>query len=284
MTLSSRFLGATGFVLLTVVGSQLAANAQVAEPASPNLSALDQRLSAFKEPTKPAQLAHQPVSEPLDLEPAAAEATQSGEPQVAELPAEPAEAVSVTAEPLTPAEIEPQMAVTDSVDRTVTEANEVAQLPTPADETDEVAQFPGPIAGGNTSFVGIGGNIGLGDDGAPGGDPAFAVISKIAFTNRLAVRPSALIGDDVSFLIPVTYRFGQVLPDVGQFDLQPYAGAGVGFSVGDDSEIAGLISAGLDVPISNQFTANGQANLSIGDDTGFGVTLGVGYNFSNLFQ
>ncbi|MEO1352268.1 MAG: hypothetical protein AAFW84_26280 [Cyanobacteria bacterium J06635_15] len=121
------------------------------------------------------------------------------------------------------------------------------------------------------NFVGGGINIGLGDDDSIVGDTNFAVISKISLINRLAVRPAALIGDDVDFLLPVTYT-----PRIPTPRFAPYVGAGVG--IGDDVEA--LVVAGADVPISRQFTANGQAHVGFGDDTGVGIMLGVGYNFS----
>ncbi len=131
----------------------------------------------------------------------------------------------------------------------------------------------------NSSFVGIGGDIGYADD------ISFAVISKIAFTNRLAVRPSVLIGEDVAVLVPVTYDFRQYAPEAGGFQFIPYGGVGAAYNSSDDSDsdINLLLSAGVDVPVSRRFTVNAQANLGVFNDTDFGVTVGAGYNIGNLF-
>lgn len=278
MTLSNRLVGQSartaGIALLALISSQLAASAQVAEPADVKQSLLQKPGSELAtDINEPAQLADEPEPGALDLEVMRADvADQAAEQPVSELPAEPVEPnLTPTAEQLSPAELEPPSAVTAPADPT-------------ADEAVELAQVPGAGIITNNSYIGIGGNIGVGEDGAPGGDPGFAFISKIGFTDRFAVRPAVIIGDDVSILVPVTFDIAQALPSVGEFDLQPYVGGGVAFSVGDDSEVAGLLSAGLDVPISSRFTANGQANLGIGDDLGFGVTLGVGYNFGNLLR
>ena len=45
-----------------------------------------------------------------------------------------------------------------------------------------------------------------------------------------------------------------------------------------------LLSAGADVPLSDQFTLNAQANVGVLNDTEFGVTVGVGYNFGRLIR
>ena len=130
----------------------------------------------------------------------------------------------------------------------------------------------------NSSFVGIGGDIGYADD------ISFAVISKIAFANRIAVRPSVLFGDDVAVLVPVTYDFRQYAPDAGGFRIIPYGGVGAAYSSGDgDSDINLLLSAGVDVPVTRQITVNAQANLGLFSDTDFGVTVGAAYNIGNLF-
>lgn len=166
-----------------------------------------------------------------------------------------------------------------------------AQNPTAADlspEPIELSQveisqvgIPRNQAGVSRNFIGIGGNIGFDDDSTIG-DSGFAVISKLSLADNISLRPAAVIDDDVTFLVPVTYNFVSRAVDIGPRSLVPYVGGGVAISTEDDSEVAGLISAGVDVPISSQFTANGQANLSIADETGFSILLGIGYNFSGL--
>lgn len=128
-----------------------------------------------------------------------------------------------------------------------------------------------------SDFIGIGADFGYADD------VSFAVISKISINDQIAVRPSVLVGNDFAVLVPVTYEFSQFAANAGGLQLRPYAGAGVSYSDGDDnSDINLLLSAGVDVPISRQFTLNGQANLGVLNDTDFGVTVGVGYNFGGF--
>ncbi|BAZ09072.1 hypothetical protein NIES4071_08780 [Calothrix sp. NIES-4071] len=109
-----------------------------------------------------------------------------------------------------------------------------------------------------------------------------AVISKIGLTNNLSVRPAALIGDNAVFLIPVTLDFPvETVTNTGQTQISaaPYVGAGVSVSTADDSNVGFLLSAGVDVPVADQLTANAGVNVSFLDDTNVGLLLGVGYNF-----
>lgn len=136
---------------------------------------------------------------------------------------------------------------------------------------------PGTETRSSPSYIGIGGNIGLTGDTSVG-NGAFAVISKIGLTDYLSVRPSALIEDDAMFLLPVTFDFsGDEVPNA-EFSIAPYLGGGLAISTGRDNTVGALISGGLDIPLSSEFTANAGANVSFINDTNVGLLLGVGYN------
>ncbi|MBD2084843.1 hypothetical protein [Coleofasciculus sp. FACHB-542] len=130
------------------------------------------------------------------------------------------------------------------------------------------------------SYVGVGFNIGFGGDSALG-DGSFAVISKIGLTNTLSVRPSVLLGDDTTFLLPVTYDFNIRQSDPFEpVRFAPYVGGGVTISTGDDSDIGFLVTGGVDVPLTRQFTANAALNIGFqSDEVPVGLILGVGYTF-----
>jgi hypothetical protein len=136
---------------------------------------------------------------------------------------------------------------------------------------------PGTATRSSPSYIGIGGNIGLTGDTSVG-NGAFAVISKIGLTDYLSARPSALIEDDAMFLLPVTFDFsGDEVPNA-EFSIAPYLGGGIAISTGQDNTVGALISGGLDIPLSSEFTANAGANISFVNDTNVGLLLGVGYN------
>jgi hypothetical protein len=140
---------------------------------------------------------------------------------------------------------------------------------------------PGRATRGGSSYIGVGGNIGLGGNTTLS-EGSFAVISKIGLSNNFSVRPSALIGDNTVFLIPLTLDFPaeSVIEDgVQQINVAPYIGAGAAISTGNDSTVGFLLSGGVDVPVSNQITANAGVNVGFIDETEVGLQLGVGYNF-----
>ncbi|MBW4610414.1 MAG: hypothetical protein KME22_25170 [Hassallia sp. WJT32-NPBG1] len=140
---------------------------------------------------------------------------------------------------------------------------------------------PGRATRGGPSYIGVGGNLGIAGETTLS-EGSFAVISKLGLTNNLSVRPTALIGDNAVFLVPVTLDFPvESVTETGeaQISAAPYLGGGVAISTGDDSNVGFLLSGGVDVPIANQLTANAGVNVSFLDDTNIGLLLGVGYNF-----
>ena len=139
---------------------------------------------------------------------------------------------------------------------------------------------PGRTTRGGASYVGIGGNIGLGGDTALGGG-SFVINGKIGLTRSLSVRPTAVIGDDTVFLLPLTYDFTIRQPDPFEpVRYAPFVGGGVALSTDEDDNIGFLLTGGVDVPLSRQFVANGSINVGfIEDTTEVGLILGVGYTF-----
>ncbi|MBD2168786.1 hypothetical protein H6G04_30870 [Calothrix membranacea FACHB-236] len=151
---------------------------------------------------------------------------------------------------------------------------------TSVNQSEEVAQIiqPGRATRSGSSYVGIGGNIGLTGDTRVG-EGSFAVISKIGLTQNLSVRPAALVGDNTVFLVPLTVDFAQRGLEITQASIAPYIGGGVAISTGQDSTVGALISGGVDVPLSPEVTATGGVNVSFIDATDVGLFVGVGYNF-----
>lgn len=117
--------------------------------------------------------------------------------------------------------------------------------------------------------------------GIGGGDEGLVINGKITLDNNLSVRPSVATdfdyddGDDVSYVLPVTYDFNSVDPN-GK--LYPFVGAGIGGDIGDDSTIEFALTAGSDFRFNDRWLANGSINylpFADGDEVGF--TLGIGY-------
>ncbi len=161
------------------------------------------------------------------------------------------------------------------IDQSVVQTNspEVAQLPID----------PGSRTRGGSSYVGIGANVGLSGNTALG-DGNFMIISKIGLTRALALRPGVVLGDDAIFLLPLTYEFSIRRAEALQEALRiaPYIGGGVTIATGEGDEIGLLLTGGVDIPVSSQFTANAALNVGIADETDIGLSVGIGYNFGGF--
>ncbi len=164
--------------------------------------------------------------------------------------------------------------------------SEISSTPTQKVAQDNKVR-PGRSTRSGPSYIGIGGNLGFGGDSALG-DSSFAIISKIGLTSNFSVRPTVLFRDNVTVLIPVTYDFvSQNAVEVSDdfvITAAPYAGAGVAFSTGDNSNFGFLISGGVDVPLSSNFTATAGLNIGFLDGAEVGLLLGVGYTFPNIVR
>ena len=143
---------------------------------------------------------------------------------------------------------------------------------------------PGRSTRSGSSYVGVGGNIGIGSGDTALGEGSFAVISKIGLQRSFSVRPSLLFSGDVTILLPVTYdfSFGEGPTESLGFTAAPYVGIGAAISTGNGANVALLLTGGVDVPISSQFTATAAVNATVTGETAIGVLVGVGYNFSGF--
>ena len=130
------------------------------------------------------------------------------------------------------------------------------------------------------SYIGAGVNIGFDGDTSLG-DFGGVIFGKISLDTNVSLRPAAIIGSDVSFLIPVTYDF--IIPGETPYVPRayvPYAGAGLVISTEDDSNVGFLLTGGLDWHFSDTLVGNAQFNLGAIEDTvDVGITLGIGYKF-----
>jgi hypothetical protein len=142
----------------------------------------------------------------------------------------------------------------------------------------------GPTRGVN-SYVGAAANIGISGGSSSLADGNFMVISKIGLTKVLSVRPGAVFGNDTVITVPVTYdlSFKQFADPFSEpLPLYPYVGAGAAFKTGNQSKIGFLLSGGVDIPLTPQFTANVGVNAAFFNQADIGLTLGVGYNFGGF--
>jgi hypothetical protein len=151
-------------------------------------------------------------------------------------------------------------------------------------DTSDVS--PGRATRSGSSYIGVGGNIGLGDGDTALGEGSFSVFSKVGLTRNVSARPAVLVSDDPTILLPLTLDFTpsvtgatEELTDEFGRRVSPYLGAGVALSTGDDTTVDFLATAGLDVPLSSEFTATASVNATLFDNPAIGLLLGVGFNF-----
>ncbi|NEO97685.1 MAG: hypothetical protein F6K58_03055 [Symploca sp. SIO2E9] len=133
---------------------------------------------------------------------------------------------------------------------------------------------------GGSSYVGIGINLGLTDEGTALGDIAFVINGKVGLTKNISFRPAALIADNAVFLLPVTYDF--TVQPVDPFEpvrIAPFVGGGIGFATDNDNTVGFVLTGGVDWPFARQFVANASVNVGFFDQTDLGIILGVGYTF-----
>ncbi|MBP5977344.1 hypothetical protein HW132_32670, partial [Brasilonema sp. CT11] len=132
------------------------------------------------------------------------------------------------------------------------------------------------------SYIGIGPNFGFSGGDTALADNAFTIFSKIGITKNFSFRPAAVFSDNAVFLLPVTFDF-PVKPvtdlEEEQINFIPYVGAGAAISTSGDSSVGFLLTGGVDVPLSREFTATAGLNVGFLDQTDVGLVLGVGYNF-----
>ena len=140
---------------------------------------------------------------------------------------------------------------------------------------------PGRSTQSGSSYVGIGGNIGIGSGDTALGNGSFTVISKIGLTRNFSVRPSVLFGNSTTILVPITYDFSFGEGPTGSlgFRAAPYLGVGAAISTGNETKVGLLLTGGIDVPLSSQFTATAAVNASVTGKAAVGILVGVGYNF-----
>ena len=182
--------------------------------------------------------------------------------------------------PTAPTQTTPEIQPTVPTQTTPTAPTESAPQTTPI--LNQVS--PGRSTRSGSSYFGVGGNIGIGSGGTAIGDGSFALISKIGLLPSFSVRPSLLFSGDVTILLPVTYdfSFGEGPTETLGFSAAPFVGIGAAISTGDGADVALLLTGGVDVPISSQFTATASVNATVTGEAAIGILLGVGYNFSGF--
>jgi hypothetical protein len=125
----------------------------------------------------------------------------------------------------------------------------------------------------NYNYVGIG-----------GGDDGFLINGKLSVADNISIRPEVATdfdfedGEDVSYLVPLTYDFNTI--GTGRYALNPYLGAGATGAIGEDSAVELAVVAGADYRFAKKYVANGSVNYApFADNDEIGFSIGVGRIF-----
>jgi hypothetical protein len=120
--------------------------------------------------------------------------------------------------------------------------------------------------------------------GIGGGDDGFLVNGKLSVADNVSIRPEVATdfdfndGEDVAYLVPLTYDFNTI--GTGNYAINPYLGAGVGGAIGEDSTAEFAVVAGADYRFAKKYVANGSVNYSpFADSDEIGFSVGVGRIF-----
>jgi hypothetical protein len=132
------------------------------------------------------------------------------------------------------------------------------------------------------NYIGIGGNIGVSGRKTGLSQGGVSIITKNDLTDWLSLRGVSVFGSrrsDNTFALtvnlPIRSRQGKVI-------LVPFVGGGVLLSSKynfDDFIVRGLVTGGIDMPLTRRFTATASVNVGFTDRTNTGVQLGIAYNF-----
>lgn len=156
----------------------------------------------------------------------------------------------------------------------------------PAASDQKIAQelAPGRATRSGSSYLGIGGNVGIAGDTGVGGF-GFSIFSKIGLTNAFSFRPAVVFSGDTDILLPITYDFTFQAEPFQRINFAPYVGAGAIITTSGDSNVGLLLTGGVDLPLTEQFTATAAFNFGFNTDTvGIGLLFGIGYNFGAGFR
>jgi hypothetical protein len=150
--------------------------------------------------------------------------------------------------------------------------------PEPSDTTSAQKKTPRKLK----NFIGVGGNIGVSgnETGLSGG--AAALITRRDLNDRLSIRGvTTLFGKKVDKTLALTVNF-PIRSQSKQVRFVPFVGGGALISsdgLFDNVRIRGLVTGGIDIPISRRISATTSVNVGFTDDPQVGVQIGIGYNY-----
>ncbi|WP_051036585.1 hypothetical protein [Calothrix sp. PCC 6303] len=131
-------------------------------------------------------------------------------------------------------------------------------------------------------YIGISGTIGVNGVGKGLSHGGITIFQKNDLSDSFSIRGSNIFGgdkNDSTFALTANFP---VKTSSGQVKFVPFIGGGMlvrAKSNFEDINVRGLVTGGIDIPLSRSFTATTAVNVGLFQQTEVGVQLGIGYNF-----
>lgn len=169
---------------------------------------------------------------------------------------------------------------TETPTEPVTDPEQPLQAPTlpPAIETPAEKPKTRPLR----RHIGVGGNIGVSDGDTGLSDSGFAIMTKTDLNDRFSIRGTNVFGstrNDNAMALTANFPIRSKSGDVQAI---PFLGGGVLISSKsflEEVKVGGLVTGGIDIPLSRRFTLTTAVNAGFSDTTNVGVRLGVMFGF-----
>jgi hypothetical protein len=135
-----------------------------------------------------------------------------------------------------------------------------------------------------TSYLGLGGAIGLNGNTSSLSSGGLTILSKVGFTDNLSLHDATVLfgsGAATSMII-LTAEF-PIRNSAGQTVVSPFIGGGTMLRYNQGLLISPALSGGLDIPLSRNFTGTLRLNAGFPSDrpADLGILLGAGYNIGS---
>jgi hypothetical protein len=148
----------------------------------------------------------------------------------------------------------------------------------PATKSDSAPRPQRPLR----NYVGIGGSIGVSGLRTGLNEGGGVIVTKNGLNDFLSIRGITVFGSSrtdntlaLTVDLPIRGKSGSV-------QVVPFVGGGVLMTSKynlSDLRIRGLVTGGVDVPLSRRFTATASVNAGFTSETNVGVQLGIAYNY-----
>jgi hypothetical protein len=135
-----------------------------------------------------------------------------------------------------------------------------------------------------SSYLGLGGAIGLNGNTSSLSSGGLAILSKVGFTDNLSLHDATILfgnGAATSMII-LTAEF-PIRNSTGQTVVSPFIGGGTMLRYNQGLLISPALSGGIDIPLSKNFTGTVRLNAGFPSDrpADLGILIGAGYNIGS---